>query len=228
MPSIEQYYEQYWEDPESYSDPTTPQRQALLRRVLAEVPKGGRILDVGCGRGEFCDFFAKAGYRAEGTDLSKAAVDYARQHYPAATYHAGPVEDLLAPAQARAGAFDMVFSSEVIEHLFDVGTYLLSINHLLKDGGLVVLTTPYHGLVKNVMIDLFNYSGHYDPMGQHIRFFDKRGLDRCLRSHAFTPVHWWGYGRPWPLWKSFFVVARKTGQAKALGVGTQGRLESAS
>lgn len=223
MPTIEQYYENYWEHPEEYSDPTTPQRQALLAKVLPRIAKGGRILDVGCGRGEFCDFFAKwgnQGFRAEGSDLSHAAIAYARRHTPACTFHAAPVEDLL---PARAGEFDMVFSSEVIEHLFDVGTYLLSINHLLRDGGLFVLTTPYHGLVKNISIDLLNYSRHYDPMGQHIRFFDTRSMGQCLRSLGFEVEHWWGYGRPWPFWKSFFVVARKASQAKPMSVGTQGR-----
>jgi SAM-dependent methyltransferase len=220
MPSIEQYYENYWEDPESYSDPTTPQRQSLLARVLPRVPPGGLILDVGCGRGEFCDFFARQGFRAEGTDLSHAAVKYARERYPAATFHAALVEDLL---PARAGEFDAVFSSEVIEHLFDVGTYLLAINHLLRDGGLFILTTPYHGLLKNITIDLLNYSNHYDPLGQHIRFFDTKSMDKCLRTFGFEVVHWWGYGRPWPFWKSFFVVARKISLAKALSVGTQGR-----
>jgi 2-polyprenyl-6-hydroxyphenyl methylase/3-demethylubiquinone-9 3-methyltransferase len=220
MPSIEQYYESYWENPEEYSDPTTPQRQALLTKALAGLPKGSLLLDVGCGRGEFCEFFVKQGFRAEGTDLSHAAIDHARKHYPAATFHACPVEDLL---PARAGQFDAAFSSEVIEHLFDVGTYLLSINHLLKDGGLLILTTPYHGLIKNITIDLLNYARHYDPLGQHIRFFDTKAMDHCLRTFGFQPVHWWGYGRPWPFWKSFFVVARKTSLAKPLAIGTQGR-----
>lgn len=220
MPSIEQYYENYWEDPESYSDPTTPQRQRLLGRVLPRIAAGGLILDVGCGRGEFCDFFVKQGFRAEGTDLSHAAVKYAQEHYPAAVFHAALVEDML---PARAGVFDMVFSSEVIEHLFDVGTYLMAINHLLKDGGTLVLTTPYHGLAKNLTIDLLNYAGHYDPMGQHIRFFDTKSMRACLRTFGFEVDHWWGYGRPWPFWKSFFVVARKVSQAKPVSVGTQGR-----
>ena len=220
MPSIEQYYENYWEDPEAYSDPTTPQRQRLLGRVLPRLAKGGLILDVGCGRGEFCDFFVKQGFRAEGTDLSHAAVKYAQEHYPSAVFHAALAEDML---PARAGAFDMVFSSEVIEHLFDVGTYLMAINHLMKDGGTLVLTTPYHGLAKNLTIDLLNYAGHYDPMGQHIRFFDTKSMRSCLRTFGFEVDHWWGYGRPWPFWKSFFVVARKVAQAKPVSVGTQGR-----
>ncbi len=222
MPTIEQYYENYWEDPESYADPTTPQRQALLKRALPAVPKGGRILDVGCGRGEFCEFFTQQGYAAEGTDISHAAVAHAERTYPSSRFHACAVEALL---PARAGEFDAVFSSEVIEHLFDVGTYLYAINRLLKPGGLLVLTTPHHGLIKNIVIDLLNYSGHYDPMGQHIRFFDRKGMAKCLRQFAFEPVHWWGYGRPWPMWKSMFVVAKKVGEAREVRVGTQGRTD---
>lgn len=221
MASIEQYYENYWEDPSQYSDPTTPQREALLRKVLPTIPPNGRILDVGCGRGEFCHFFAENGLQAEGIDISKAAMEYAQRTFPKARFQAILVEDLVA---SRRAEFDAVFSSEVIEHLFDVGTYLLSINHLLKPGGLFILTTPYHGLVKNISIDLMNYAKHYDPLGQHIRFFDTKNLDACLRTFGFTPQHWWGYGRPWPFWKSFFVVARKTSEAKPLEVGTQGKL----
>ena len=44
----------------------------------------------------------------------------------------------------------------------------------------------------------------------HIRFFDRRSLGRCLRHCGFTPREWKGFGRPWPLYKSFFVTAEKT------------------
>jgi len=204
--SIDQYYERYWELPEEYDDPTTPQRQGLWKRHLASLPRGARVLDVGCGRGEFCVFFASLGYSPTGTDISSQAVEFARRQHPGIAFEACPVEALL-PSQA--GAFDAVFSSEVIEHLFDVGTFLESIHQLLKPGGLLVLTTPYHGLVKNITIDLMNYAGHYNPLGQHIRFFDKQSLSMCLTRFEFEPIVWTGYGRPWPFWKSFFVVSRK-------------------
>ena len=83
---------------------------------------------------------------------------------------------------------------------------------MLADGWFI-LTTPYHGLVKNVLLDVLNYSGHYDPFGQHIRFFDRKGLTTSLERYGFTPQGVTGYGRAWPLWKSFFVVARKTREA---------------
>jgi SAM-dependent methyltransferase len=222
MPSIERYYEQYWEKPEDYADPSTPERRALLKRVVQGLPAHARILDVGCGAGDFCDFFRNLGFDAEGTDLSHAAIAHAQRTYPDIAFHAGDIEALL-PAAARS--FDVAFSSEVIEHLFDVARWLGAINQLLKSDGLLILTTPYHGLVKNLAIDLFGYSRHYDPLGQHIRFFDKAGLSRCLKLTGFVPLSWSGYGRPWPFWKSMFVVARKVRPYADLVYGTQGRLD---
>jgi SAM-dependent methyltransferase len=223
LKTIEEYYEDYWERPEDYADPSTPARQALLRRFMASVPHGSRILDVGCGTGEFCEFFAREGLQAEGIDVSKAAIAYARRTFPGRLFHEGGVDTLL---EHGRGCYDVVFSSEVIEHLFDVAGWLGSINELLTSSGHLVLTTPYHGLIKNLAIDLFGYSRHYDPLGQHIRFFDRRGLARCLELCGFEAVSWSGYGRPWPFWKSMFVVARKTRPFAGLTVGTQGRLIS--
>ena len=219
MTSIEQYYEDYWQGPEVYHDPSTPARQRLLKVAFSTLPRGSRVLDVGCGRGEFCHFFETQGYRAFGTDISNAAVQYASQAFPDIPFHAGPVESMV---QEHGDSFDAVFSSEVIEHLFDVPGYLLAVNRLLKPNGLFVLTTPYHGLMKNVLIDLFGFAKHYDPFGQHIRFFDRKGLTKCLRTFGFTPFRLTGYGRPWPLWKSMFVAARKTCAAQPLKFGTQG------
>lgn len=223
MPDIQQYYEQYWAKPDEYSDPTTPMRTALLERHVGHLLRPGtKVLDVGCGRGEFCGFFASKGCQAEGTDISVNCIEFARQKNPGCQFHPVAVEALL---PARRGEFDLAFSSEVIEHLFDVATYLHAMNHLLKPGGLLVLTTPYHGLIKNILIDLRNYARHYDPLGQHIRFFDQKNLGDCLRLFGFEPIVWTGYGRPWPVWKSFFVVSRKIKDAEMPSFATQGRHE---
>ena len=208
MSDVKTYYEKYWEKPTEYYDPTSPQRLALLERHAGHLLKAGtKVLDVGCGRGEFTAFFGSKGCAAEGIDISQTGIEYARQQHPGVTFHVGVVETLL---PARKGAFDVLFSSEVIEHLFDPGTYLAAMNQLLRPGGTLVLTTPYHGLIKNILVDLTNYSKHYDPLGQHIRFFDQRSLNRCLEQFGYRAKVWTGYGRPWPLWKSFFVVAEKT------------------
>jgi SAM-dependent methyltransferase len=221
MLSIDEYYEQYWQNPAEYADPTTPIRQELLQRFLRMAPIGGSILDLGCGAGGFCEFFRSLGFQVEGSDLSRAAIEHARKTYPDITFHVGEVETLLPSKESQ---YDVVFSSEVIEHLFDVGGWLGATNKLMKTDGLLMLTTPFHGILKNIAIDIFGYSKHYDPLGQHIRFFDKAGLARCLNLTGFTPLAWTGFGRPWPFWKSMFVVARKTQPFAGLSFGTQGRL----
>jgi 2-polyprenyl-6-hydroxyphenyl methylase/3-demethylubiquinone-9 3-methyltransferase len=205
---IAEYYENSWSRPELYNDRTTPLRKALLRRYLpaAGVSPGARVLDLGCGCGEYAAYLKEMGYEAEGIDISANVIEYARREHPGPVYHVGEAQALL---PSRAGAFDAVFSSEVIEHLFDVEGYLRSINRLLKPRGALVLTTPYHGVVKNIVIALSSFSHHFDPLGQHIRFFDRPGLDMCLRKFGFSPEVWTGFGRVWPLWKSHFVVSRK-------------------
>src|SRR5687767_11920900 len=150
MADIQQYYEEYWQAPEDYNDPTGPMRQALFRKHV-KLSAGASVLDVGCGRGEFCAFFQQLGLAAEGIDISRTGIEYARKQHPGITFHAGEVQALL---PSRAGSFDCVFCSEVIEHLFDVGSFLEAVNRLLKPGGVFVLTTPYHGLVKNIVLDV--------------------------------------------------------------------------
>lgn len=208
MTDIAEYYDRSWTQPELYNDRTSPLRKALLRKHLpaAGIKPGARVLDLGCGCGEFAAFFKAEGYEAEGIDISGNVVEWARKHNPGPEYHVGEVSAML---PARQGAFDAVFSSEVIEHLFDVEGYLRSINRLLKPRGVLVLTTPYHGVVKNIVIALSRFSHHFDPLGQHIRFFDRPGLEMCLRKFGFAAEVWTGFGRFWPVWQSHFVVSRK-------------------
>jgi 2-polyprenyl-6-hydroxyphenyl methylase/3-demethylubiquinone-9 3-methyltransferase len=73
-----------------------------------------------------------------------------------------------------------------LEHLFDVGAALTEINRVLRPGGKFVLTTPYHGLVKNLIVRVLAFERHYDPCGSHIRFFTRRSLKLCLEKAGFT------------------------------------------
>lgn len=214
MENEQDYYERYWADPNAAppaTDPTTPQRKALLQKALAGLPTGAPVLDMGCGTGEFTQFMAGLGYRASGIDLSPSAIAAARQKHPGLDFHVGTMEERTGE---WAGQFAAIWSSEVIEHVFDVWGFLSAAHAALAPAGRLILTTPYHGLIKNLLIDLGGYANHYKPMGGHVRFFDRRGLDTCLTHCGFTARHWTGYGRPWPLYKSFFVVAEKTHAVK--------------
>ena len=104
---------------------------------------------------------------------------------------------------------DFVFSSEVLEHIYDVENAFSEIARILKLGGRLLLTTPYHGLLKNILIALFSFNKHFNPAGPHIRFFTKKSLFSLLKKNGFEIRAYGYYGRFYPISHSIFVLAEK-------------------
>jgi SAM-dependent methyltransferase len=185
------------------------ERKALLKAALANLPRGASVLDAGCGSGEFTAFLAGLGFSATGVDISAAAITRAQQRYPGVHFEVASLEAGLPFANEE---FAAIWCSEVLEHLFDVHAALAELNRVLQTDGKLVLTTPYHGLFKNIAITLLGFEKHYNPYGSHIRFFTRRSLAICLEHAGFAVERWGGIGRFWPVWKAHFVAAYKVGQ----------------
>ncbi len=213
---VKEFYELYWQQDYAppQGDPTSAQRMVLLetalRPILASPRTGSRcVLDAGCGDGAFLAFLRRLGFEVSGLELAEGAAFRARRRCPEAEVRVGSLEESLPFEDER---FDAVWCTEVLEHLFHVHSALAELNRVLKPGGLLLLTTPYHGLVKNLLIVLAAFEVHYNPDLSHIRYFSRRSLGQCLRRAGFEPASWQGLGRAWPLWKSVFVVAHKSGR----------------
>ena len=210
---VKDFYEGYWGNgfAPPQGDPTSAQRMVRLERalrpyVLRDAHGPRHVLDAGCGDGAFLDFLRRRGFRVSGLEVAEAAASRARRRCADADVRVGSLEDALPFADE---VFDAVWCTEVLAHLFDVHHALAELNRVLKPGGLLMLTTPYHGIAKNVLIALVAFERHFNPDLSHVRFFTRRSLDRCLQRGGFTAVGWHGLGRAWPLWKSVFVVGRK-------------------
>ena len=210
--SISEYYESYWRNPEPDPDQSqlVAERKALLRAALRGLPDKAKILDLGSGVGAFTAFCNQMGFEASGVDISSNAIQTARARYPQLQFETASVEHGL-PFETEL--FDAVWSSEVLEHLFDVRAALREINRVLKPNGRFVFTTPYHGVLKNLVVSFFYFDRHFDPCGPHIRFFTRESLKHCLTTTGFVVDRWSAVGRFWPVWMSHFVVARKVGAA---------------
>ena len=213
--TVKDFYEVYWQQDYAppKSDPTTAERMVRLEANLRPLILGNRnggchVLDAGCGDGAFLVFLRRLGVRVTGVELAESAAAQARRRCPEANVHIASLEE---PLPFDDGTFDAVWLTDVLEHLFDVHGALTELRRVLKRKGLLVLTTPYHGLLKNILIALGGFEGHYDPERGPIRFFTRRSLDRCLRRAGFTPGTSEVLGHVWPVWKSVFVVARKAG-----------------
>jgi 2-polyprenyl-3-methyl-5-hydroxy-6-metoxy-1,4-benzoquinol methylase len=116
-----------------------PWRREALRsdgRYLAR-RSTGRLLDVGCGTGDFLAGMAQLGWEATGVEFDEAAVATARRH-PGVRVLAGS----LAEQQFPDNAFDAITLSNVIEHLPDpLGTFA-ELKRVLAPGGRLVIVTP--------------------------------------------------------------------------------------
>jgi len=109
-------------------------------RNLASPPPC-EILDLGCGRGWFAPFLAPYG-SVTGVDYAEKGIRLAREYYGEYCDFrlAESTSDEIGLAEYRR--FDVVVSSEVIEHVEDHIAFVRQLRHLLKPGGLLFLTTP--------------------------------------------------------------------------------------
>jgi len=102
---------------------------------------GIRVLDIGCGGGILAEPLARLGATVTGIDATAPAIEAARAHAEQSglpiTYACRTAEDL-----ATSGAkFDVIYASEVIEHVTDRRLFARAIADMLAPGGTVVITT---------------------------------------------------------------------------------------
>ena len=207
---MKEFYEEYWAgaSPPPLSDPLAATRQRLLWRYLARAMQGPiRLLDAGAGIGTFVEAACGRGLDACGIEVSETAIGQARNRDPKLRLLHHSVEDV--PWPVEPAYFDVVTSFEVIEHLLRPQVLLTGARESLRAGGWLALTTPYHGIAKNIAISVLGYDRHYDVTGGHIRFFTDAALRQLLNAEGFDVVSVKHYGRMPLLWAGVFIWARK-------------------
>lgn len=159
----------------------TPHFIRFMHRHAAPILQSGdgdrskRALEVGCGAGFFTKELVNLGFDATGIDLSAVGIERAKSAVPEATFLQ---HDLTQPLPFDDESFDLVWCSEVLEHLFSPRGVLEQIRRVLRPGGQLLVTVPYHGTVKNLAIALLAFERHYDPEYPHVRFFTRKSLRR--------------------------------------------------
>ena len=181
----------------------------VLLAVLPPPTAAATIFEVGCGDGTTAQMLSERGYRVSGIDISEADIATARAGTSGERLHVGSAYDDLA---ARYGTFPVVMSIDVVEHLFDPRAFVRRVRDLLEPGGLAVISTPYHGYAKNLMISLAgDWDRHADPLwdGGHIKLWSKRTLRRLLEEAGFEAIDFRLAGRIAPFAKTMVATARK-------------------
>lgn len=175
--------------------------------LLAEVqPK--KVFDLGCGNGSVLNHFSQK-YTVAGIDASSTGIKNAKEKYPHLDIEQGSAYDDLV---SKFGEQDAVISLEVVEHLYDPRLYAKRLFDLIRPGGHAVLSTPYHGYLKNLALAVTGkMDNHFTALwdGGHIKFWSVRTLSILLEEAGFTELEYHRVGRIPPLAKSMIVRAKK-------------------
>ena len=183
---------------------------ALAREIQGlRLAQGARVFDLGCGNGSMSARMHAFGLNVTGVDPSTSGIAYAKANHPQLCVESGNAYDDLA---SRFGRFPLVVSLEVVEHVFDPRRYARTLFDLVEPGGTAIVSTPYHGYLKNVALAIAGkMDSHFTALwdGGHIKFFSIRTLGILLREAGFTDLSFNRIGRIPVLAKSMMAVARK-------------------
>jgi 2-polyprenyl-3-methyl-5-hydroxy-6-metoxy-1,4-benzoquinol methylase len=185
------YHESLWEQiPEGLDPPLLGPRLAFL---LAHVPPGARVLDVGCGEGRFAAELARAGREAVGIDVAEEPLRRARALHPGLDVRVVGAEG---PWPLRDVSFDAVWAGEVIEHVADTAGWLSEVRRVLRSGGSLVLSTPAHDRLTRLALGVSAraFAAHFDPRSDHLRFYTRRALAALLEDFGFPEIEIRGVG----------------------------------
>ena len=172
-------------------------------------PRHRKIFEIGCGNGATANMLDQLGYDVTGVDTSISGIEIANKSFPHLRLFQGSAYDDLTK---NYGRFPIVISLEVIEHLFYPRKFASTIFSLLEDKGVGVISTPYHGYLKNVALALTGkMDAHFAPLWDvgHIKFWSMRTLKSLLVETGFEDIRFTRVGRVPLFAKSMIAVFRK-------------------
>jgi SAM-dependent methyltransferase/4-amino-4-deoxy-L-arabinose transferase-like glycosyltransferase len=109
-------------------------RARSFARAAGCVP--GRVIDIGCGRGQVLHQLRALGWQTAGTELSETSARYARDAL-GLDVKVGEVQDL-----NLEGPYDLVIIWHVLEHMSDPGQVLREVTRILAPSGTVIIGVP--------------------------------------------------------------------------------------
>ena len=194
---MREYYEDLWERLPPELEP--PDFAIRRRFMLADLRRGERALDLGCGDGRFTAELAGAGAVAVGVEIAPAAVRRAQANHPGLDFRLAPIDG---PLPLYDNSFELVWASEVMEHVADTARWLSEIRRVLAPGGRLLVTTPSHGRLLLALRGIERFS---EPLGDHLHLYTRRSLAAVLEQFAFSDVRVQSAGGP-PLMRRLLLA----------------------
>ena len=159
-----------------------PHTNELMLKLQKYINLEAKIMEVGCNDGTFLDVLLDNGYTnifgLEPTN-NGFEVAFAKGHNVAKNF----LNMQTVPTLTQDGLFDVVITRQVLEHITNLQEFGLSLNRLLKPGGLLVIEVP------NSIQNLMNYD--YGLWEEHVNYFTPFTLKTYLSSVGFETIDEW-------------------------------------
>jgi 2-polyprenyl-3-methyl-5-hydroxy-6-metoxy-1,4-benzoquinol methylase len=189
-----------------------PQLADFIIKQISQLEGIQSICDLGCGNGYLAGRLGTLGYSILGVDASESGITIANTRACNNLAFLCSKLDSVLLEKLNGREFDLITSLDVIEHLYFPADLLRIAHGLLKTRGYLILTTPYHGYIKNLVLSILNkWDAHHGVQwdGGHIKFFSVKTLGQLAEQNGFSIQKFLFLGRvPW-LWKSMICIARK-------------------
>jgi SAM-dependent methyltransferase len=167
------------------NDPVFEQaiRSLLDSEIVPRLSQGARVLDVGCGTGDFLAAAKERGLRPTGIDVSEAGARRCRQRGFEALAGNFLTEDF-------GTEFDAVTMWDVIEHLRDPGAFFERSHDVLREDGLFIGKVPAFGPISvGLSKRVPRLAGMLLGAPDHVQYFTQGSLGALLRRTGFE-VDW--------------------------------------
>ncbi len=181
-------------DPEYIAEEKGRRRQAqLILRLVSHYKSGGRLLDIGCGPGFFLAEAKAQGWRVQGVDLSGWAKETARERYGIDVFQGD-----LNGAHFPDKSFDVIVMNDVIEHLEDPKSALREVRRILKNDGILYLSTPD---IESAMSRVLR-AKWWGINKYHLFYFSRKTLEKMFHETGLKSVRYGSYPRvfSWSYW----------------------------
>jgi SAM-dependent methyltransferase len=183
---VEPWREAVWR---AVPEDATPERFASRRAfLLGHVRPGLSVLDLGAGDGAFAAELVRAGCSVVAVDVAEEALRRARARVAGLDARVAVEGE---PLPLEEDSVDVVWAGEVLEHVADVVGLLAEVRRVLRWGGTLLATTPYHGRAALALLALRPggaLEDAFDPRADHLRFFTARSLSGVVGDAGFAEV----------------------------------------
>lgn len=172
-------YDDYYDESNLAIPDFVHQRLDEIVSEFAPFRKNGCLLDVGCGAGVFLSAAKKAGWQAEGVEVSKPSVEHL--HSQGFKVFHGTLEE----AKFPDNHFDVVIATEVLEHVTEPKPLVEEIARILRPGGLFWGTTP-HG--KGLSAKMIGTEWSVIAPPEHLQLFSVAGMKNMFKESGFSQI----------------------------------------